>query len=99
MTELDRLIAERNELNKKIHALQMETVRCGSARLSLNPSNRKTWRLMVNIPYIYEKNKSSWVSVIEEWEKEDVIKQIPALIADLSNVYNVAKEEDDEQGI
>lgn len=92
MTDLEELIERRNALNNKIREIQSQSVQCGRARLNIQTTSRKTWRVMINLPYIYDKRKSSWFSVIEEWERDDVIKQIPALIKDLMGLYNLLKE-------
>ena len=95
MSELDRLIKQRKEIDKKIKELKNNSVLCGRAKLDVEhyPTqlpDRHYVAIMTDESYLGG-NRNRWRTVANGKTRDDAINQIPTIINDLQSLYNQVK--------
>lgn len=102
MTELEKLIEQKKELEKRIKALQTNETEFGMVRIFLTDKRGGYYNVQNKVNTlngVYAGRKESiWLSVIRERTKEEVMHKIRVLISDLSDLLKHMEEEKDEEG-
>ena len=91
MTEIERLMLQKKEIDERIKALKhSETVvDCVKLERSLTLSYGNRWRVAV----ANDSNKGmAWHSVILGETREDVVAKLPSVIKALQGLYEKVKE-------
>ena len=98
MTELEELIAQRKELDKKIRALQNPKYEVDGARMFKRAYNGKplsVWTITVEEIYDLDSDKAwQWKQIVNAKTKEDAISGLNNIILALSRLYRQITEEE-----
>lgn len=101
MTELEKLIEQKKELENRIKALKTNETEFGMVRIFLTERRGGYYNVQNKVNTlngVYAGQKESiWLSVIRERTKEEVMHKIRVLISDLSDLLKHMEEEKDEE--
>ena len=92
MSELQTLLKQKKEIEEKIKALKGTSINAGRASIRPDQNFSRRWTLCYEKRYmgdcrLYTKSKIVRIAIAESDEKEDVIKVIPEVIKELSELY------------
>lgn len=101
MTELEKLIEQKKELEKRIKALQTNETEFGMVRIFRTDRRGGYYNVQNKVNALNEdfagRIESIWMSAIRERTKEEVMHKIRILISDLSDLLKHMEEEKDEE--
>lgn len=95
MSELEQLIQQKKEIQKKINEIKRHGVRnIGMVKIDRKKytTHSPLWTVSIlcdgTSPW-EEFRKKSWRTILIKETRDDVIKEIPQIIEDLQNLYNM----------
>lgn len=97
MTELEQLIEDKKRIEKRIRELKNTDIVANDIKFkSESFTNRRlNWKLIIKTRHMSKTSEmDSWKTVISGFDREDVIEEIPNLIADLQTIYKTIREKD-----
>ena len=101
MTELEQLILQKKELEKRIKALQTNETEFGMVRIFFTERRGGYYNVQNKVNALNEdykgRTESIWMSAIRERTKEEAMHKIRVLISDLSDLLKHMEEEKDEE--
>ena len=101
MTELEQVILQKKELEKRIKALQTNETEFGMVRIFFTERRGGYYNVQNKVNALNEdfagRIESIWMSAIRERTKEEVMHKIRVLISDLSDLLKHMEEEKDEE--
>lgn len=98
-SELQELMKQKREIEKRIKVLKNASTIYGSAKLDIYhyPTSRPDeWFIAIKVPGVCEGDQSRYRSIILGHSKEEVLEKIPEIINDLQGLYDTVKETKDE---
>ena len=97
MTELEQLIEDKKRIEKRIRELKNTDIVANDIKFKSEsfPNRRLNWKLIIKTRYMNKTSEiDSWRTVISGFDREDVIEEIPNLVADLQTIYKTIREKD-----
>ena len=90
MTELEKLLEQRLEINRKIKALQDNVENFGTVRMSKETGRNGYYKVQTLVktltPQTYGRKEEMWMATIRERTKEEVAHRIRVIITDMSEL-------------
>ena len=100
MTELEKLIEQKKELEKRIKALKTNETEFGMVRIFRTDRRGGYYNVQNKVNALNEdfagRIESIWMSAIRERTKEEAMHKIRVLISDLSDLLKHMEEEDEK---
>ena len=94
MTELERLIEQRKELDEKIKALKSNMEVFGSVRITKTEKRGGYYGVQTQVKTLSEYTKDyMWMPTIRERTKEEVAHRIRVVISDMSELLKMIEAE------
>ncbi len=86
--ELSKLLAQRRALDKKIRELKSISVTFNRAKYDVEhyPTDLPD-RHYIAVEYMPVRGRTKWTSIISGESKEEVIREIPAIVESLQGLY------------
>lgn len=102
MNELDSLIQQKKELEQRIKALKNQAVAVGQTKIDVEhyPTGKpERYFLAVfykPLPYKGEERRGKWQTIFSANDRKSVTDAIPAIVANLQELYERNKTEESE---
>ena len=100
MSELEKLLQQKKEINERIRQLKAQAIICGTAKYDTEhyPTDLPDRHFIaVNSCYNYlGREQTRWKTIINGGSRSDLIEKIPPIINDLQTLYNTLKEEEND---
>jgi hypothetical protein len=100
MNELDNLIQQKKELERKIKALKNQSDTVGQVKIDVEryPTDKPDRFFLAvfykPIPYRGYEPRNKWQTIFSANDRRSVINAIPAIVENLKELYNRNKEEE-----
>ena len=100
MNELDILIQQKKELERKIKALRNQSDVVGQVKIDVEhyPTDKPDRFFLAvfykPIPYMGYEGRSKWQTIFSANDRQSVIDAIPAIVENLQEMYDRNKEGD-----
>ena len=100
MSELEKLIAQKKEIEEKIKELRGSSINVGCATVRPNPNLSGSWMLAFKKRYSWKVKdycvrRDVRLSIIESDDRQHVIDMIPEVIKELKQLYKECGGEKD----
>lgn len=93
--EVERLKAEKKEIERKLRELKEPTVTCGRVRFDRELNYAKEYRICISKTFDPERfTAHRWASIIRSKSKDRVISEIKPLIEDLQDLLKIVGEDE-----
>lgn len=99
MSELQDLINQKREIEKRIKQLKNASVFYGCTKIDIDhyhTSRPDEWYIAVKVSGVYEDEQSRYRSIIRGHTRQECIDKIPTIIKDLQVLYDKLKENEHE---
>lgn len=102
MTELEKLKAEKREIEAKIRQLQKQNTQYGIAKVDVEhyPTSKPDRHFLAvyykPIPYNGYEGRSKWQTIFSANDRQSVINAIPTIVQNLEALYEMLRGETNE---
>ena len=89
MTELEQLIEQRRELDRRIREIREQNITCGSVKLyrrHYTGCHPDDWCLAVKTDIHSEFRPVVWRTISADTDREKVVRQLPGIIRDMNEL-------------